>query len=252
MKAGNISRRLTAVFCFMLVAGSTAGWCSQAVDNSVYAGLLGKYVKNGVVDYAGLKSHEAEVDRYRKLLEQTDTRTLAGNERLAFYINAYNINAIKIVLTGYPGIHSIKDRGSIFGSVWSRQVFTNGGKPLSLDEIENKIIRPGFHDPRVHFAVNCASKSCPPLRSEPYSGKLLDLQLDSAARAFLNNPRSNYLRGNTLFVSKILDWYAGDFRDGVLAFVMKYANPDLKKKLEDRAGRIEIEYLPYDWTLNGK
>ena len=165
------------------------------------------------------------VNQYLKLLEGTNTKACLKTEQLAFYINAYNINAIKIVLTGYPRIDSIKDMGSIFESVWSRPVCKIDGKLLSLGEIENKIIRPRFHDPRIHFAINCASKSCPPLRSEPYSGKSLDRQLDLAARAFINSPRSNYLRGNMLYLSKIFDWYAGDFENWLLPIKEKLPQP---------------------------
>lgn len=273
MKARNITMRLAAAVCFIVLASSTTGWCSHKIDNRIYAKLLKEYVKDGVVDYAGLKKQEAEVDRYLKLLEAVKPRELSRNEQLAFYINAYNINAIKIVLTGYPGLHSIKDMGSILGSVWGKKVFTIDGKPVSLDDIESKARGPGFHDPRVHFAINCASQSCPPLRPEPYEGDSLDRRLDSSAAAFINNPRSNYLKGNTLNLSKIFDWYSGDFknwflasqagksktalfgadsRGAVLTFIMKYANPDLKKKLAKLAANIEIEYLPYDWSLDGK
>ncbi|MGC8492793.1 MAG: DUF547 domain-containing protein [Syntrophobacteraceae bacterium] len=271
MKDGKISKYFIIAVCLLILVSSASGWCSQQVDNSIYAGLLKKFVKNGVVDYAGLKKNEAEVDKYVTLLKQTNPQNLSRNERLAFYINTYNINAMKIVIGGYPGIHSIKDMGSIFRSVWTKKVFKIGGHSASLDDIENRVR--GFHDPRVHFALNCASKSCPPLRSQPYEGDMLNQQLDSAARAFINNPHSNYLKGNTLYLSKIFDWYAGDFEKwylankggtasaarvggdsdgGVLAFFMRYAKPDLKKKLEERASRIEIEYLPYDWSLDGK
>lgn len=273
MKTGNISGRLAAALCLILLASPAAGWCSQKVDNSIYARLLKNYVKSGVVDYAGLKKDEAEVNRYLKLLEATKTKDLSKNKRLAFYINAYNINAIKVVLTGYPGIHSIKDMGSIFRSVWTKKVFVIDGKPVSLDDIESGVRSPEFHDPRVHFAINCASKSCPPLESEPYEGDTLDRRLDASAKAFINDPHSNFLKGNTLYLSKIFDWYSKDFKrwspaqngensrtalfgggvkGAVLSFIMKYANPDLKKKLRERAATIKIDYLPYDWTLDGK
>ncbi len=234
-------------------AGAAApAWGAGTVDHSIYGELLGKYVRNGVVAYAGLKREEEAVNRYLDVLERTHTPDLPKNEQLAFYINAYNVKAIKLVLMGYPGIKSIKEMGSVLSSPWKKQLCKIDGKLMSLDDIENQIVRPRFQDPRTHFALNCASKSCPPLLSEPYRGDVLDRQLDSSARTFINNPQSNYLKGNTLYVSKIFHWYEGDFKEGVLGFFMKFAEPDLKKQLEEHAGRIKIEYLDYDWSLNGK
>ncbi|MFZ0927006.1 MAG: DUF547 domain-containing protein [Syntrophobacteraceae bacterium] len=252
MEVRNIPKQLAVFFCFLLAGTSSAGWSAGPVDHGLYGELLGKYVRNGVVDYAGLKREEEAVNRYLDQLERIYTRDLPKNERLAFYINAYNVKAIKLVLMGYPGIKSIKEMGSVWSSPWRRQLCKIDGKFMSLDDIENQIVRPRFHDPRTHFALNCASKSCPPLLSEPYRGDVLDSQLDSSARAFINNPQSNYLNGNTLYMSKIFDWYEGDFKEGVLGFFMKFAEPNLKKQLGERADRIKIEYLDYDWSLNGK
>jgi len=228
------------------------GWGMEAVDHGIYADLLQKYVKNGVVEYAGFKKDEAKLTQYLKILEQTDAEALSRSEQLAFYINAYNANTIKLVLTGYPGIKSIKDLGTILKSPWKKDFILLDGKRVSLDDIEHGIIRPRFQDPRVHFAVNCASRSCPPLLSEPYRGDILDRQLDSAVRAFINNPERNYLKDDTLYVSKIFDWYGGDFKEGVVDFVKKYAEGNLKRALDEKKARIEIGYVDYDWALNGK
>ena len=252
MKARNIFIRLALFFCFLFAGTTSAAWSAGTVDHSIYGKLLGKYVKNGVVDYAGLKREEEAINQYLDQLEQVHTQDLSRNEQLAFYINAYNAKAIKLVLMGYPGIKSIKDMGSLLSGPWKKQLCKIDGKFMSLDDIENQIVRPRFQDPRVHFALNCASKSCPPLLSEPYRGDVLDSRLDSSARAFINNPKSNYLDGNTLYVSKIFNWYAGDFKEGVPGFFMKFAEPDLKKQLEERRDRIKIQYLDYDWSLNGK
>jgi hypothetical protein len=252
MKVTNIPIQLAVFFCFLLVGTSSVVWGFEEVDHSVYGRLLGKYVRDGVVDYAGLKGEEEAVNQYLDQLERIDTQDLPKNERLAFYINAYNVKAIKLVLMGYPGIKSIKDMGFVWSGPWKKQLCKIDGRLMSLDDIENKVVRPEFQDPRTHFALNCASRSCPPLLSEPYKGDVLDRQLDSSTRAFINNPKSNYLTGNTLHVSKIFDWYKGDFKEGVLSFFIKFAEPDLKKKLQERADRIKIEYLDYDWSLNGK
>ena len=227
-------------------------WSMNRVDNSIYAELLKKYVENGVVDYAGFKKDQDKLHEYLKVLEQTDTKKLSLDEQLAFYINAYNAWTIKLVLSGYPGIHSIKDLGSFWSSPWKKEIVHVDGKVLSLDDIEHGIIRPKFKDPRIHFAVNCASKSCPPLSSEPYEGKIINQQLDAAARAFINDPKRNRLEGNTLYVSKIFDWYGEDFKGGIVNFFLKYAEGDLKRGLEANKNQIKIRYLDYDWSLNGK
>jgi len=123
---------------------------------------------------------------------------------------------------------------------------------LSLDNIEHDIIRPRFRDPRIHFAVNCASKSCPPLRSEPYRGKDLERQLDEMTKAFINDQSKNYLKGDTLYASSIFKWYSEDFHDDVVSFFLKYGQGDLKRRLSTARGKIGVKYVDYDWTLNGK
>lgn len=243
---------LLVLAIFMNLIWQNAAQSAEPVDNAIYSELLRNYVHDGVVNYAGFKKDEAKLDRYLKVLEQTDTRQLSRDEQLAFYINAYNAWTIKLVLRGYPGIHSIKDLGSFWSSPWKKKLVRIDGKVLSLDDVEHGILRPKFRDPRIHFAVNCASKSCPPLRSVPYEGKTINQQLDAAARTFLNDPQSNRLVGETLYVSKIFDWYGEDFKPGIVGFFLKYAQGDLKEGLEANRDRIEIRYLDYDWSLNGK
>jgi len=126
------------------------------------------------------------------------------------------------------------------------------GKIITLDDIEHNILRPRFKDPRVHFAINCAAKSCPPLRSEPYYGGELDQQLEEMASAFINDPSKNRLEGNTLYVSKIFDWFEEDFNGDILGFFLKYAKGSLKEQLEVNKEKIKVKYLDYDWSLNGK
>jgi hypothetical protein len=144
----------------------TYSWSTEIVDHGIYADLLVKYVKNGVVDYQGFKSEETKLDQYLKVLENTDTKNLSRDEQFAFYANAYNAWTIKLILSAYPGVKSIKDLGSVFKSPWKKKLVRIEGKVITLDDIEHNILRPRFKDPRVHFAVNCASKGCPPLRSE--------------------------------------------------------------------------------------
>ncbi|UCD86741.1 MAG: DUF547 domain-containing protein [Desulfobacterales bacterium] len=227
-------------------------WPAETVDHTWYADLLKKYVKDGVVNYQGFKDEENRLDAYLKVLEGTDTGKLSRDEQLAFYINAYNATTIKLILTAYPGVKSIRDLGGrIFNRVFSKKIVRIEGKTISLDDLEHGIIRPRFKEPRVHFAVNCASISCPPLISEPYQGSILDQQLDASTRAFLNNPQRNYLEGNKLYVSRIFKWFNEDFNDDVVGFFLKFADGELREKLTANRDKIKVKYLDYDWSLNG-
>lgn len=230
------------------------GWIEQAAaatdGQAIWAELLKKYVKPGVVDYAGFKSEEEKLDQYLKVLEHTDLKTLSLDEQFAYYINAYNVWTIKLILSAYPGIKSIKDLGTFWKSPWKKKFVRINGELLSLDDIEHHILRPRFKDPRVHFAINCSAVSCPPLRSEPYMGSSLDQQLDQATRSFINDPNSYRLEGDAFYVSRIFKWFAEDFNNDVLGFYMIYAREDLKKKLAEKKDVIQIKYLNYDWSLN--
>ncbi len=224
----------------------------ETVDHSIYAELLKEYVRNGVVDYKGFKNDEADLNSYLLVLEKTDTKALPRYEQFAFYINAYNACTIKLILSGYPDVKSIKDLGSAFKSPWKKKICRIDGDVLTLDDIEHHILRPRYKDPRVHFAVNCASKGCPPLRSEPYMGISLDRQLNESAEGFINNSTYNHIKGNTLYVSKIFEWFSGDFNNDIVGYFLKYARGNLKSILEANRDRIKVKYLDYDWSLNGR
>ena len=247
-----LSLALSLVFAagtadMQIMASPTAG-----VDHSLYEGLLNKYVKNGQVDYAGFQSAEAFLDQYLDLLHSVDIKSLSNKEQFAFYANAYNAWTIKLILTKYPDISSIKSLGIFNSGPWKKKVVRLKGQTVSLDHIEHEILRPRFKDPRVHFAINCAAKSCPPLRSEPFYGDRLDQQLDDATRSFINNPNSYRLEGHTLYVSRIFKWFSEDFNDDALSFFRMYATGELKRNLNTGSAKIQVKYLKYDWSLNGK
>ena len=250
-----IKRILLALLISLYVVTGAADPQSLAsietvVDNSLYGELLKKYVRDGKVDYAGFKTEEAMLDRYLKILENLDPGKLPRNEQYAFYANAYNAWTIKLILSGYPGVTSIKDLGSLIKSPWKKKIVRIDGEVISLDHVEHEILRPRYRDPRVHFAINCAAKSCPPLRPEPFSGNILDRQLDDSTRSFINDPQSYRLEDNELYVSRIFKWFSEDFNDDVFGFFLKYATGNLKKKLETQSERINVKYLQYDWSLN--
>ena len=252
LKMRIIKSILISISTFCILSNlAPPGWSQAAVDNSIYEELLKRYVKNGVVDYRGFKKEEGKLDEYLKVLENTKVSELVRNEQFAFYVNAYNAWTIKLILSAYPGIESIKDLGNIFKSPWGKKIVRLNGRVLTLDDIEHGILRVQFKDPRVHFAINCASKSCPPLLSEPYRGSTLNRQLDDATRSFINDPKSNYLKDSRLYVSRIFKWYSEDFNDDVIGFFLKYAEGDFKKELEAKKDQLKIVYLDYDWSLNG-
>ncbi|MEE4113871.1 MAG: DUF547 domain-containing protein [Desulfobacteraceae bacterium] len=244
-----ISIAATIMTAGIWLAGAAAH--AAQVDHALFATLLSRHVKDGVVDYQGVKADEAILDQYLDALAAVDPGPLSTDDQFAFYVNAYNAWTIKLILSRYPDIRSIKDLGGLFSSPWKKAIARIDGSLLTLDQIEHDILRKRFKDPRVHFAVNCASKSCPPLQGEPFTGRLLNDQLNRAARAFINAPRFNRLEGDTLWVSKIFDWFSEDFQGDVIGYFIKFADAPLGNQLEKNKARIKVEYLDYDWSLNG-
>jgi hypothetical protein len=241
-----------ALAIVLLLAGAAGLAIANPVDHSPYARLLAQYVNDGVVDYKGFKAEEAALDRYLATLAAVDPAAHPAPERFAFYANAYNAWTIKLILMHYPGIESIKETGSLFRSPWEKRFVKLEGRMMTLDEIEHDTLRADYKDPRIHFAVNCASKGCPPLYHEPFEGRILESQLDDATRRFVNDPARYRLEDGTLYVSKIFDWYGEDFNDDPVGFFIKFAEGDLKTRLTQQRGQLKVGYLDYDWSLNGQ
>ncbi|HHM05083.1 MAG TPA: DUF547 domain-containing protein [Gammaproteobacteria bacterium] len=238
---------------FLLTCALTAPLAAAEPDWRAYADVLQRHVKPGrihgvdlkVVNYTALK---ADPDWHRTVaaLAAFDPATLVNRqERLAFYINAYNILAIKTVVDNWP-LTSIKDAGGWLQPVWQRPAGSVGGHTVTLHHIEHEVLRP-MGEPRIHMAIVCASVSCPDLRPEPYRGAQLDRQLDEQTRAFLNNPQKGLRhQGGDVHLSRLFDWFEDDFqaRGGVAAFVRRH-RPGLPAAFDYDAD------LPYDWALNG-
>ena len=213
-----------------------------------WSALLNKHVHNGAVDYAAMRKDSKALDAYlAKLSANVPSASASQNEAMAFWINAYNAYTVKLIVDN-PKVKSIQDLDK--GKPWDRVWITLGSKKYSLSQIENDILRK-MGDPRIHFAINCASRSCPTLLNEAYSFSTLDAQLDAQTRAFINSPSNNIItqsktgRGGTnVQVSHIFEWYAKDFGD-VPAFINKYAKAPIP-------ANAKISYLTYDWSLNGK
>lgn len=232
---------------------------AQPFDHSRYDAILKRHVKAFRVDYASLK-RDAEFPVYLDALSNANPRALGSRqEQIAFWINAYNAFTLKLIIDHYP-VKSIADISALgkltafFGdSPWKREFFSVGGEKLSLDKIEHDILRGTFKEWRAHFALNCASISCPPLRNEAYVGHRLDAQLDEQARNFLNDALRNVidLPSKTLYLSKIFDWYQDDFvkaAGSLQKFLARYVDDDLREKLLTET--FKIEFLDYDWGLN--
>ncbi len=205
-----------------------------------YDVLLKKYVSsNGKVDYAGLASEINSIDNYLASLSKVKLDDLTSrDEKLAFWINAYNAFTIKLILKNYP-VKSITDLHD--GKPWDVKWISLDGKTLSLNNIENDIIRPTFKDARIHFAVNCAAKSCPPLLNRAYRGTDLDQTLESQTKKFINNTTYNTIGTSEISISKIFDWYAVDFGD-INTYINKYTSTDTSNS--------KISYQEYNWELN--
>ena len=232
----------------------------QAQDLTQWNRILTSYYNPAKgMDYHALKARDLNaVQALRQQFGKVNVAALDPKERLAYWINVYNINTVATVVEAYP-VDSIRDISTdliIRLNVFKKERIPFGNAKLSLDDVENGKIREGFHDPRIHFAINCAAKTCPPIRMEAFTGAKLDTQLDEQARAFLNGPHGVRFErdGNTLTIhtTKIMDWFSGDFEKwggGKAKFIRKYVPAD-KQKLIDSAKEIEFEYDDYDWDLN--
>jgi hypothetical protein len=237
--------------CLLLLSALTSH--AAEPDWSLYGDLLAKYVSEGtvhgvklnVVNYAGLKSN-GELEAVAVQLSVYPLEKLVTREeKLAFYINTYNVLAMKMVADNLP-VKSIRDIGSLVSPIWKKPAGMLGGKSVTLDVLEHKVLRP-LGEPRVHFAIVCASVSCPDLRAEPYAAARLNEQLDAQAQAFLANPAKGLREdGGYIRVSRIFDWFEKDFdvAGGVESFIRHHfpGLPRLPVKAD----------IPYDWSLNSR
>ncbi|MDH4096103.1 MAG: DUF547 domain-containing protein [Betaproteobacteria bacterium] len=201
------------------------------------------------VRYDGFAADRAALRAYLDSLSGVPAAEFEGwpkDERKAFLINAYNAFTVEKILTRWPDIRSIWDFGKIFGNPFKDDFFRLLGRPMTLDGIEHETLRRrgAYDDPRVHYAVNCASIGCPMLREEAYVAPRLEAQLDQQAVRFLSDRSRNRFRDGRLEVSKIFDWFKEDFEPRVKYFA-RYA-----RALDYPGGDVPIGFLDYDWTLN--
>lgn len=230
-------------------------------DYSAWNSLLNRYYDPARgMDYRNLKAKDgATLGALRARMARVNVGSLSPKQQLANWINLYNINVVGIVADHYP-VDSIRDISTdpiIRLNVFKKDHVPLGGVLISLDEIENKWIREGFKDARIHFAINCAAKSCPPIRTEAYVGARIDAQLDDQARRFLNGPQGVKVRKKgdkvTVATTRLMDWFKTDFEQwagGSIAFIRKYASYEKVRMIDGAGGKVRLEYDPYDWALN--
>jgi len=240
---GIISYRLYARVSFTTTS-------SIPPDHDLWDILLKDFVKDGHVDYQRFLENENLLNDYLTLLQSHGpSADWRREDKLAYWINAYNAFTIKIILDHYP-VNSIKDIGSksqipLVNSTWDIHFIEIGDKELSLNDIEHRILRKEFNEPNIHFAIVCASESCPILRSEAYSADNIDKQLDEQATDFINDKQKNQIAKNQIEISKIFSWFKGDFTKdrSLIDFLNKYSNTKINQD-------AKISYLDYDWSLN--
>jgi hypothetical protein len=213
--------------------------------------ILQKYVKGNLVDYKGLQKDSLKLIEYLDLLNNTapDKVKWTKNQQLAYWINTYNAFTLKLIIDNYP-LRSITNlHPTIYipmvNTVWHKKIFIIGGEKISLDQIEHDILRKKFNEPRIHFAINCSSISCPPLRAEAFISERLDQQLDEQARLYINDQKRNHISSDLIEISKIFSWFSKDFTKN--ESLVEYLNKYSQIKINDNA---TIEYLDYNWNLN--
>ena len=256
----------------LLGAAAAAPAAAQTFDHShaAWTALLKKHVvllgggKASQLRYAGMAAERASLKAYTDSLSAVGSAAFNGfskPQQMAFLINAYNAFTVELILTRYPQLASIRDLGSLLSSPWKPKFIKLLGTEMSLDNVEHDTLRAKgrFDDPRIHFAVNCASVGCPMLREEAFVAERLEAQLDEQALRFMSDRSRNRYADGKLELSKIFDWYGGDFKLGhkgiasLAAFAARYAN-QLADAPADRerikAMTVDIAFLDYDWKLN--
>ncbi|MFM9852236.1 MAG: DUF547 domain-containing protein [Sphingomonadaceae bacterium] len=243
---------------------------AQAFDHGTWDTLLKRnvvLVRGGAssqVRYDGMARDHGALTGYLAAASKISRATFDGwskPDQLAFLINVYNAATVDLVLTGYPRIKSIKDLGGFIQGPWSKPVVPLFGKTQTLDQIEHGMIRGSgrYNDPRIHFAVNCASIGCPALARSAFRGATLDAQLESATNSFLSDRTRNRVQGGGVAVSSIFKWYRADFEKGwrgaktLSGFFALYANSlglSPSTTANAKAGQLNISFLAYDWQLN--
>ncbi|MBT6881899.1 MAG: DUF547 domain-containing protein [Flavobacterium sp.] len=221
---------------------------SIQAQTSIFDSLLQKNVdKTGRVDYQSLKNNETLLDNYLAYIQNNEpTKEWSSNKKKAFWINTYNAYTIKIILNNYP-LKSIRDIKIDGKTAWKIPFVKVGQKRYTLDQIEHKILRKKFNDPRIHVGINCASVSCPRLWNFAFTEDNIASSLDNLMKVFINDTTRNKISKNNVALSEIFNWFSKDFiKNGT---IINYLNTYAAIKISEKAS---IKYLTYDWSLNKK
>lgn len=236
---------MKALLAFLIASVCSFAYANQQKsDHSLWNELLNKHVDtHGNVDYKGFLNDRDELKKYLDHLSQNPPgKNESKNEQLAYYINAYNAFTVELILKNYP-VKSIKD----IRNPWGQNFIKLGNETLSLNDIEHTILRK-MNEPRIHFAINCASVSCPKLYNKAFTANNLDAQLDKVTREFINSPENN-ISENELELSKIFKWYKKDYLfNGIRSlahFVSQYTDVTINPN-------ARVRFLDYNWDLNEK
>lgn len=246
---------------FLLITVTLISWVGKGneftynnsvPDHQLWDQLLKKHVDSaGHVSYKGFIADSTLLNQYLELLSNNppNLSTWTEGEQLAYWINAYNAFTVKLIVDNYP-VESIRDLNPtlyvpLLNTVWHIKFFSIGGKKFNLDEIEHTILRKQFNEPRIHFAIVCASYSCPSLRTEAYTAEKIEVQLEDQAIRFINDSNRNKITRQTLELSSIFRWFKGDFtkKGTLIAFLNQYSKVDIDPN-------AQISFMFYDWSLN--
>ncbi len=259
----NVKGKVAALAVLLLSLAAPA-LAQETFEYSSYARALKRAVTpEGRVRYQELKQNPEDLEDFVQQLaavspENRPELFRTREAQLAYWINAYNAFVVHEVVKHYP-VESVRDLKFGFGLLFFKQArFVAGGKRYSLDDNEHGILRPRYRDARVHFALNCASASCPHLRREPYLPEKLEAQLEDAALNFIQRRENVWMRGDVLFLSAIFDWYKEDFardaaakpnvKPSVVDYVTRYLPAETAERV--KKGNPRIEFYNYDWSLN--
>ena len=250
MKIDRVIRLIIILFISCIINGSNL--LVKQPDHMIWDRLLKKFVTDqGGFNYKAMLQDRDQLNKYLDHLSSNppDPSSTSKNERLAFWINTYNAFTVDLILENYP-VESINDIGAslqipFINSVFDKDFVLIKGKKMSLNDIEHKILRRDFNEPRIHFAIVCASKSCPSLRKEAYQADRLDNQLDEQAISFINNPEKNNISEDHVVLSKIFYWFKSDFTNNgsLIDFINQYSDIYISPK-------AKVNFLKYDWSLN--
>lgn len=242
LKKGNSLK--TLILFLLLLLGHFKTFAEQLPNHKLWDVLLKKHVKTNGVDYENFLKDKKALEFYLKQFESISLKEFNEKEQLALFINAYNAFTVDLILSNYSNtLKSIKD----IKNPWDNKIYNIAGTKYSLNEIEHKFLRENLKEPRIHFAINCASISCPPLQPYAFLPNQIESQLSDVTTKFINSPQGVRITENKIEISQIFNWFKKDFeteKTTLTNFISKFLNPSLD------ISKHKISYIEYNWNLN--